>query len=112
MLALLNDFSDVLGFNEPVGVLQEVSYGIFSTRFECSFICSQLISSVVLFLSTLFECSFISSQVVSSVVLYLLNSFRVQFYIFPTRFECDFRTQIGTSRRQRPMEEAQGGPAR
>jgi hypothetical protein len=38
--------------------------------------------------STRFECTFPSSPLVSSVVCHVLHSFRVYFSIFPTRFEC------------------------
>ncbi len=38
--------------------------------------------------STRFECEFTSSPLVSSVHLHLLHSFRVCIYIFSTRFEC------------------------
>jgi hypothetical protein len=40
--------------------------------------------------STRFECNFVSSPLVSSAILYLLHSFGVQFCIFSTRFECNF----------------------
>jgi hypothetical protein len=40
--------------------------------------------------STRFECSFTSSPLVSSVVSHLLHSFRVWLHIFSTRFECSF----------------------
>ena len=42
--------------------------------------------------STRFECSFSSSPLVSSVVSHPLHQFRVQFFIFFTRFECIFCT--------------------
>ncbi len=45
-----------------------------------------------LIFSTRFECGFRSSPLVSSVVLDLLHSFRVYFHIFSTRFECSLRS--------------------
>ena len=80
-----------------------VWFHIFSTRFECGFTSSPLVSSVFSHLlhsfrvyfsifSTRFECGFTSSPLVSSVVFHLLHSFRVWFYVFSTRFECSFRS--------------------
>jgi hypothetical protein len=40
--------------------------------------------------STRFECTFTSSPLVSSVLIHLLHSFRVYLYIFHTLFECTF----------------------
>ena len=58
---------------------------IFSTRFECEFTSSPLVSSVVLHLPHSFRVYF----------LRLLHSFRVWIYIFSTRFECtDFSRGI------------------
>ncbi len=64
---------------------------IFSTRFECSFASSPLVSSL-----------FFSSSPLSSVVFdllhpfrvffsHLLHSFRVWYSIFSTRFECSLK---------------------
>ena len=67
-----------------------VYFRIFSTRFECIFASSPLVSSVFSHLlhsfrvylhifSTSFECGFTCSPLVSSVVSHLLHSFRVYF---------------------------------
>ena len=75
------------------------AFSIFSTRFECSFKSSSLVSSVASLVQLGCLCSTNNATNYPQILDHehqklksktcFLHSFRVYFYIFPTRFECN-----------------------